>query len=352
MLPTDKPDVLGIDIGGANLKVANAVGESNCNYFPMWTEHRQLAVRLREMLDDFSRSTGTHYKRLGVTMTGEMADCFATRREGVQYILDQVAATFPEADTSVYAVDGLWLPPAEAKLHPWSVASSNWAALANWIICNPATHRQNVCLVLDVGSTTVDVIPVDDNGIATTAKTDRERLQKGQLVYSGVQRTPVAAILHQAKLGGELIPLVAERFATSDDAYLVLGLTDETPDCETADGRPRTRKWACARLARMLGDDHERLPPGYIEQFAEQIVEEQTRRLVSAIERNIELGKRNRRPCIIVSGHGRGLASRVLRRLRIDADVVWLDELLTAPAARCAPAVAVAWLLAQESVKP
>ncbi len=340
-------NVVGVDIGGANLKLANAVGQSRSKSFPMWTDRVLLAERIDEMLTSLTSETNRVYDRLAVTMTGEMADCFATRRDGVRYILDQLSSIFPEENTAIYAVDGSWKTPAAARIDPWAVAASNWAALANWIICRPSAYCQNLSLVLDIGSTTVDIIPINSKCIATQARTDSERLRLRQLVYTGVGRTPIAAILQAAVIEGVQQPLVAERFATSDDAYLVLGLVGEVPDdCNSADGQPRTRHCASARLARMLGEDLERLANAEVEQLAMQVVDAQARQIAGAIAQNLRHLETNTRPVVVVSGHGRPLLDRVLIAGQFDAEFVYLEDSISPDAARCAPAVAVAWLLA------
>ncbi len=270
---------LGIDIGGANLKLADDTGLCRSIAFPMWTEFGQLGFAVRKLIHDFANIplgrplAGELGSELAVTMTGELADCFATRREGVRSILEQLCEALPEFQISVYAVGGRWLCPESAIGQPWEVAASNWYALAEWllhsqVLCGTDNsllagplHRderllcsQNfentmeVDLMIDVGSTTVDIIPIHAGRVATPARTDRGRLQLGQLVYSGMQRTPIAALVQVLAIDDVPCPVMAERFATTDDAYLALGLVAEAPqDHDSADGRPRTV--ACAGVA-------------------------------------------------------------------------------------------------------
>jgi (4-(4-[2-(gamma-L-glutamylamino)ethyl]phenoxymethyl)furan-2-yl)methanamine synthase len=166
-----KINVIGCDVGGANLKLADCLGRCVARTFPMWRQPERLGSAIREMLIELPVHEGT---QLAVTMTGELADCFATRREGVHQILSQVALAFAPANTHVYAVGNKWLTPAQARTSPWDVAASNWHALATWIGTLPE-HPVN--LVLDIGSTTVDIIPMrnDSEGPspATKARTDR-----------------------------------------------------------------------------------------------------------------------------------------------------------------------------------
>ncbi len=375
--PIEPLSALGIDIGGANLKLANSRGESLSTFFPMWIEHRRLADRLKELVHQFCQATREDYKLVALTMTGEMADCFASRRAGVAAILDQVQQAFPELPVSVYAVDGTWLTVEAAGQDPWRVASSNWHALANWIVQYPVTRNPALRLVVDIGSTTVDVLPVEQDGIVTTARTDGDRLKLQQLVYTGMSRTPIAAIVSSVCLNGSNYPLVAERFATSDDAYVVLGLVApdepryereceqshfgptqsvssqiESEACDTADGRSRSLLNARARLARMLGEDSERLTVGKLEDFAQQIIAAQAEKVASAICGNLpQVAAEDELPVILFSGHGRGLATAALQLVDRPVRSIFLDDLVSQSAARCAPAMAVAWLLENQQSK-
>jgi probable H4MPT-linked C1 transfer pathway protein len=86
-----------------------------------------------------------------------------------------------------------------------------------------------------------------------TGRTDRERLQSGELVYCGVKRTPVCALVREVPFRGRYCPVAAEFFATTFDVYLTLGNLPEDPqNTETADGRPATVAAANDRLARCL----------------------------------------------------------------------------------------------------
>src|SRR5438046_1175169 len=70
--------VLGLDIGGANLKAVHADGSARTVRFPLWKQPADLPAALSALLASMPHST-----RLAVTMTGELCDCFATKREGV-----------------------------------------------------------------------------------------------------------------------------------------------------------------------------------------------------------------------------------------------------------------------------
>src|SRR5438874_10770407 len=117
--------VLGLDIGGANLKAAHTGGTARSRPFALWKEPAALAERLRTLC-----SVLPTFDRIAVTMTGELCDCFASRREGVRHILDAVAAVVLPDKVSVYRTDGLFADWDEAAAEPLSVAAANWRALA------------------------------------------------------------------------------------------------------------------------------------------------------------------------------------------------------------------------------
>lgn len=336
--------IVGVDIGGANLKLADTAANALAAPFPLWTDFARLAERLRELLESLERSTNNHYRRLAVTMTGEMADCFESRREGVSHILAEVSKAFPNMECCVYAVGGKWLTPQQARQSAWDVAASNWHALAAWVLTEPFCDPGQLDLVLDIGSTTVDAIPVRHARVATAAKSDRQRLELGQLIYTGMQRTPVSAIVRALTVDGSHVPVVAERFATSDDVYLLLEWTNEdTTDLDTADGRPRTKAAAHGRMARMIGEDIDSLNYQQARAMAEQIADTQASQIVEAVSRNLPIDKST--VTLAISGHGSRLAQQILQLLPCNCRAVWLDEQLPSTAIRCAPALAVARLL-------
>ena len=85
------------------------------------------------------------------------------------------------------------------------------------------------------------------------ARDDAGRMMSGELVYTGVERTPVAAIVRSLPHRGMRRVVASERFAESRDVWLLLGELAEAADSgETADGGPATRDAARVRLARSM----------------------------------------------------------------------------------------------------
>src|SRR5687768_6837950 len=118
---------LALDIGGANIKAADGRGYAESNPFPLWKEPHSLSQQIRSMI-----SEAPACDHLVVTMTGELADCFATKADGVKFILKAVASGSDNRHTRVYRVDGKLVTPVVAANAPMLVAAANWHALASF----------------------------------------------------------------------------------------------------------------------------------------------------------------------------------------------------------------------------
>jgi probable H4MPT-linked C1 transfer pathway protein len=201
-----------------------------------------------------------------------LCDCFASKREGVSRILDAVAGDRP---VWVWRSDGQLVDlPSARSGESLLIAAANWHALATWA---GRLAPSGPALLLDIGSTTTDVIPLHDGVPVAIGRTDPERLQSGELVYTGVRRTPVCAVM-----GNE--GLAAEFFATTHDVYLVLGLVPEDPaDTDTADRRPATVDNAHARLGRMFCADLETSTPDERLDLARRAYQRQVEQIARAV---------------------------------------------------------------------
>jgi probable H4MPT-linked C1 transfer pathway protein len=300
---------------------------------------------LAAMLDQLSRDVGAAPNdRQAVTMTAELSQVFRTKREGVEKILDVVAKTLGEK-TGIFATDGRFLTIAEARQSPLAVAASNWVATAKAV----ASIYPDAILV-DTGSTTTDLIPIVAGRVAALGTTDPERLASGELVYTGVVRTPVEAIANTLPWRGSTIGVSAEGFALTGDVYLWLGqISTEDYTAPTPDRRPATRPFAGERLARVICADRELLRDDEITDLARNVAEAQVER-VSASMRTV----RDRHPSInqaVVAGLGEFLAAAAARRIGLE--VRSLNEHLGPDASRVAPAAAIALLLSESNgVRP
>ena len=173
--------ILGLDIGGANIKGADEAGRAVSRSFAMWKHPERLADELASILHSFPQT-----ERVAVTMTAELADCFETKSEGVRFILDAVVASTGARPIEVWTTASRFVAESEAALRPREVAAANWHALATW--CGSLVPA-GASLLIDIGTTTTDIIPLVEKRPVARGLTDVGRLQTGELSYSGVKRT-------------------------------------------------------------------------------------------------------------------------------------------------------------------
>jgi probable H4MPT-linked C1 transfer pathway protein len=333
--------VLGLDIGGANLKAATSDGAAADRPFPLWRHPERLAEELRSLAAELPRA-----EAVAVVMTGELADCFVSKAEGVRAIVAAAVEAAGGRPVHFWQTGGELVGAEEADELTRLVAAANWHALATF--CGRVVPRGPAVLI-DVGSTTTDVVPLCDGRVVAEGLTDPERLRSGELVYTGATRTPVCAFGPTAFVGEETVPLAAEFFATMKDVYLLLGeLPEDAGDRDTADGRPATVEFAASRLARMLCADPEEVGEEGLRDLADALAGRQRELIAAALGRVLgRLGAGLTH--ILLSGSGAFVAERVVAdhpRLA-GAEVTSLAELFARRVSRSACAYAVARLAAE-----
>lgn len=338
--------IIGLDIGGANLKAAHSDGECRSRPFPLWKSPEHLAAEVTSLVGDWLPSAG-----LAVTMTGELADCFATKAEGVDQILSAVEQAAGNTPIAVWQTVGEFVDVSTAREFWQLTAAANWHALATFVgRVTPA----GVGLLIDVGSTTTDIIPLQDGLPGPTGRTDSERLISGELVYSGVRRTPVCAVAYSVPIERELAgngysQLAAELFATTQDVYLLQGdIAENQEDLDTANGRPATIADAHDRLARQLCCDRSEVSLDEAKSIADFLANVQRQRISGSIDRVLSA---QGSPCgaVIVSGQGSFLANRILDNHARLSDIPRhsLREMFSAEASTAACAFALARLASE-----
>jgi uncharacterized hydantoinase/oxoprolinase family protein len=119
--------VLTLDIGGAYLKAADGLGYADSQYFPLWKQPDGLAEALRRVVDEAPPAD-----RLVATMTGELADCYNTKVEGVSAILAALAKVADRRELGIYLTDGTIVQCTVAQSRPIEAAAANWHALARF----------------------------------------------------------------------------------------------------------------------------------------------------------------------------------------------------------------------------
>jgi hypothetical protein len=249
--------LFGWDIGGVHLKAAmldDARRRPRLVWrqsgFEIWRRRDALAHRLRHMKDEMARGAGSPGSDAwhAVTMTAELSDVFPDREAGVRFIL---SACRRALGRHVLVLDhsGRLVTPREARRTPARIAAANWMASATVA----ARALRDDGLFIDVGSTTTDIVPLARGRAAPRGRTDLRRLASRELVYTGILRTPPAALTDRVPVGGAWLRPAPEQFAIMADAWRLLGrLTAAEYTVPTPDGRGRSRAACAARLARLV----------------------------------------------------------------------------------------------------
>lgn len=303
------PRWLALDVGGANIKAAHSDGQARSLPFELWKRPDELPRILTGLVSAFPPSD-----RIALTMTAELCDCYPTKAVGVNAVLDATLAAANGRPVSVWGTDERFHTQEDIRERPLLAAAANWLALAGMASrLIPAGSEPGI--LIDIGTTTTDLIPLEIGFVRAIGRTDTERLQRGELVYAGVRRTPVCALATELPFRGQPTGLAAEIFASTLDVYLLLGEIPEDPkDLSTADGRPATVAAAHDRLARMIGADREGFTPDDALAFARSADEALLSRLESAALRACSATSGRPRSAV-VSGSGEFLARRLASRL-------------------------------------
>ena len=345
-------NVIGFDVGGANTKAAFVKTEDGhvkvtrtaTEYFPVWKRGKE---RLPGVLKRLQRLTAAQGRLdgVGVTMTAELSDAYSTKREGVTHILSCVEQVFFNVPTFILDVEARLQPIGEARRKPLDIAAANWAA-TGWMV----SQILNDCIVVDVGSTTTSIIPVINGKIGATGRTDMEKLQNGELVYTGALRTNIATIIDSVPIRDRMTKVSSELFAQSGDVHLILGnISCEEYTVETTDRRGKTRMDAMARLARIICADKEMLTEDEIMSMARYTYNGQIKQIAEGLRQVYDRTKSYYKQDIpvVVTGLGREFLAKKAAMKANFTRIVNLDVLGT-NAALVSTAVGVALMVATE----
>jgi probable H4MPT-linked C1 transfer pathway protein len=340
-------NIIGWDIGGAHVKAA-VVSEAGdiIDVFqqacPLWKGLAQLHQAVGAILSQLPVARYLH----AVTMTGELVDLFESRDDGVRQIIKAMKELLPEGKIRIFAgKEGMLDLHAVDDRHYEAIASANWLASAAF-----AARKLESGLFVDIGSTTTDILLLQDRQVQAAGYTDYQRLIAEELVYTGIVRTAVMAVAQTAFDKGQEIGLMAEYFATMADVYRVTGELNELHDqTETADGGEKTVMASARRLSRMIGCDFNADELPRWQQFARHVRSQQLQKIQQSCERQLSRHDLAQSGPIIGAGVGRFLVRQIALNLGYSyvdfSDLFQISTVRTGlSAADCAPAVAVACL--------
>lgn len=346
-----KEDIVGWDIGGAHLKIAHLTShgliKSADQYVcPLWRGLDRLEEAIEAASHVLEVESLSHCQH-AVTMTAELVDLFESRDEGVEVILSLMKQLIAPNQLWVFCGrDGLLSINQLRQEHYRLLASANWLATAMLVADSLRSG-----LLIDIGSTTTDIVAIENHRVISASVSDYDRLLSDELVYTGVIRTAVMAVSHYGYFQGNRVPMMAEYFATMADVYR---LTQELPgyadQSETADGKPKTTHDSARRLARMIGLDLQFSMMNDWVMLAKSLRAEQLETIKRAVIRVLSTMRD-----VEVSMVGAGVGRFLVRDLALQCGLEYCDieELMASRAyteqlpniADYAPAVAVACLL-------
>ncbi|MEH3118557.1 MAG: H4MPT-linked C1 transfer pathway protein [Methylorubrum populi] len=301
--------VVGWDLGGVHVKAAlveaGRVVEAVQAPCRLWRGVPALDETFSQ-LPDWVRGEAAH----AVTMTGELTDCFADRADGVEQLSAWAARTLT-GGVRIYAGRAGFVAPDAARAQAAEIASANWHATAALV----GRHEAEALLV-DIGSTTADLIPIVRGRPAASGYSDAERLETGELVYTGVVRTPLLAFATHAPWRGRRTALMAETFASTADIYRLTGdLPEEADQQHSADLKGKSIPESETRLARMVGRDRGEGRSQEWRALAAWFAEAQMRPLHDAAAVLLSRSDLPADAPLVVCGAGRFLAERLAGRL-------------------------------------
>jgi probable H4MPT-linked C1 transfer pathway protein len=289
---SDRTIILGLDIGGANTKAAlidfledNIQKIStNIRYYPFWEENIQgLPKMLNEMVSELLKEINIGFEditSIAVTITAELSDAFQTKKEGIHSILKVLSEVFDPDKIKIISNENKFISVQESYEKYLNVAGANWVATALFI----ASYEKD-CLLIDAGSTTIDLIPIENGVSQTLGKDDVSRLMNHELIYTGALRATIPSITHIVPYKGVDCRISFEKFALIADVHRILGnISEEEYNCDTADNRSTSISDCYARLSRIICGDLDLISKDDINSIANYIYNAQLKIVESEIK--------------------------------------------------------------------
>ncbi|MFX0007707.1 MAG: hydantoinase/oxoprolinase family protein [Promethearchaeota archaeon] len=257
--------ILGLDIGGANTKAAllyykeDKIEESYSyiEHFPFWEKTiKDIPVMLLRVIDKLFESTNFNLEmvdNVAVTITAELSDAFETKREGILLILEAIQKILNKKKLRFITNTCQFFNYEKAKSNYQLIAGANWASTALFL----GVFISN-CILIDAGSTTIDIIPILNSVPVPQGKDDISRLINHELIYTGGLRATIPSITHHVPYKGKKVRISFEKFALISDVHRILNnITKAEYINDTADKRSKSIENCYARLSRIICTDVE-----------------------------------------------------------------------------------------------
>jgi len=252
--------ILGFDIGGANTKATLLEIENDnihrsfsyIEYFPFWEKTLHdipaMFVRVVEKLIIQNNLVLRDVTFISITITAELSDAFQTKREGILTIISALGQIFEKEKLFFINNKNKFYSFDQVKSDPISVAAANWVSTSLFL-----GKFVPKCILIDAGSTTIDVIPILNSVPVSRGKNDVERLMNRELIYTGGLRATIPSITHFLPYKDKMVRISFEKFALVSDVHRILKNISETEYInDTADNRSKSLNDCYARLARVI----------------------------------------------------------------------------------------------------
>ena len=286
-----------MDIGGANTKAAlldfkdkKIVNTySYIEYFPFWektiTEIPTLLRRVVENLVEKNNIKLEDINFIAVTITAELSDAFQTKREGILIILNALDKIFDKNKLKFITNRSKFIDYNTAKSDYFLIFAANWSSTALFL-----GQFIPTCILIDAGTTTIDIIPILDSTPVPKGKNDISRLMNHELIYTGGLRATIPSITHHVPYKDKNVRISFEKFALISDIHRILNnISEEEYINDTADNRSKSLENCYARLSRVICMDIETISKEDLKIMANYIYEKQ----LDIITREIKLFMHN-----------------------------------------------------------
>ena len=275
--------ILGLDIGGANTKAAlikysNSIpleSFSYIEYFPFWEQTlKDIPEMFNRIINQLVKSNGYSMEKvdsIAITITAELSDAFETKKEGVLTILKALEQVFEKEKMVFINNENKFIDFNQVSSNPISVAAANWVSTSLFL----GKFVPN-CILIDAGSTTIDIIPILNSIPVSKGKTDIERLTYHELIYTGGLRATIPSITHFVPYKGSMVRISFERFALISDVHRILdNISEDEYLNDTADNRSKSLDDCYARLSRILCMDSDTISKEELDNIAKYIYDKQ-----------------------------------------------------------------------------
>ena len=242
---------IGWDIGGANTKVC--IFDESLNIIEVKSKNINLWENFEELnyyFQEISKPYINYDVQNFITITAESCDNFNNRHTGIYSILENCNLNMYGKKLYYSNIDK-YLIYDDALKNPDSLFSTNWMLTLKYL-----NKIKNVDLIVDIGSTTTDIIYKHMS--ITENIDDHKRLVNNSLLYAGVIRTPLPMIVNNVNFLSNEVPLINEVFSTTGDIFNITNDIDFNQlDYIGADNLNYTKKNSFVRIARSLGLDYD-----------------------------------------------------------------------------------------------